>query len=75
MAEVQRPLDALNLAKGKRVMIELKNGKKFIGKLIAFDIHINVVCDDTEEIENGETKRKIGRAFIRGDTIVLITSE
>ncbi len=70
--EITRPLDLLNASKDKRVMIELKNGKRFIGKLLAFDIHINCVLDDADEMENGETKRKIGKLFLRGDTIILI---
>jgi len=71
--DVSRPLDLLNLAKGNRVMIELKNGKQFVGKLSAFDIHVNVVLDDTEELENGTTKRKLGKVFLRGDTIILLS--
>ena len=71
--EVSRPLDMLNASKDKRVMIELKNGRKFMGKLVSFDIHINCVLDDAEEIENEETKRKLGKLFLRGDTIVLIS--
>lgn len=71
--ESERPLDALNVARGKRVIVELKNGKQFLGKLKAFDIHINTVLDDAEEHENGQLKRKIGTAFIRGDTIILIS--
>ena len=47
--EASRPLDALNKARGKRVIVELKNDKQYIGKLSAFDIHINVVLDDAEE--------------------------
>ena len=47
--EASRPLDALNMARGKRVIIETKNGKQYVGKLNAFDIHINVVLTDTEE--------------------------
>ena len=47
--EVSRPLDALNKASGKRVIVDLKNNKQYIGKLNAFDIHINVVLDDAEE--------------------------
>lgn len=70
--ESERPLDALNVARGKRVIVELKNGKQFLGKLKAFDIHINTVLDDAEEHENGQLKRKVGTAFIRGDTIILI---
>jgi len=71
--ETERPLDLLNASKNKRVMVELKNGKQFVGKLIAFDIHINTVLDEAEEMENGESKRKIGKVFIRGDTIILIS--
>ena len=70
-----RPLDALNEARNKRVIVELKNGKQYIGNLKAFDIHINTVLDDAEENENGQLKRKLGNVFIRGDTIVLISAE
>ena len=71
--ETSRPLDALNEARNKRVMIELKNGKQYVGNLKAFDIHINIVLEDAEEREEGEVKRKLGVAFVRGDTITLIS--
>ena len=71
--ESERPLDALNNARNKKVIVELKNGKQLIGTLKAFDIHINTVLDGTEERENGEVKRKLGTAFVRGDTIVMIS--
>jgi len=71
--EIERPLDALNAARNQRVLVELKNKMQFTGKLKAFDIHINTVLDDAEERENGELKRKIGTAFIRGDMITLIS--
>jgi len=73
--EEDRPLDALNNARNKKVIVELKNGKQIVGKLKSFDIHINVVLDDAQELENGEVKRKIGTSFVRGDTIVLISPE
>jgi len=71
--EAARPLDALNAARNKRVIVELKNNKQFMGNLKAFDIHINVVLEDAEEHENGELKRKLGVVFIRGDTITIIS--
>lgn len=71
--EQSRPLDALNKARNKRVMIELKNGKQLVGSLNAFDIHINVVLTDAEERQDGEVKRKLGVVFLRGDTIILIS--
>lgn len=70
-----RPLDALNAARNKKVIIELKNGKQFIGDLKAFDIHINVVLNNAEERQNGEVLRKLGSVFIRGDTITIISTE
>ena len=73
--ETSRPLDSLNQSRGKRVLIELKNGKQFVGVLQAFDIHINIVLDDVEEFEDGELKRKLGTAFIRGDTIIIISPQ
>lgn len=73
--EAARPLDALNRARDKRVIVELKNGKQFSGTLRAFDIHINVVLENCEERVEGEVTRKIGVAFLRGDTITVISPE
>lgn len=75
MTEASRPLDALNKARDKRVIVELKNGKQYLGKLKSFDIHINVVLEDAEEREDGKVKRKLGVIFIRGDTIIVISPE
>ncbi len=70
-----RPLDALNMSRGKRVIVELKNGLSFMGTLRAFDIHINTVLEDAEEHADGALKRKVGMVFIRGDTITLISPQ
>jgi len=70
--ETSRPLDVLNKSKGKRVIVELKNSKQYIGNLTAFDIHVNLTLENVEERENGEVKRKLGTVFIRGDTILLV---
>ena len=75
MVEPSRPLDALNSARDKRVIVELNNGKQYIGKLKSFDIHINVVLENAEEHVDGQLKRKIGTAFLRGDTITVISPE
>ena len=73
MDEGLRPLDTLNAARNKSVLVDLKNGTRFVGKLKAFDIHINTVLDNAEEYQNGELKRKLGTVFIRGDTITIIS--
>lgn len=72
--EPLRPLDALNDARGKNVIVELKNNKQYVGKLKSFDIHINTVLTDVEEKVDGEVKRKLGTVFIRGDTIIFLST-
>ena len=71
----KRPIDLLNESRNKRIMVELKNGKQFLGSLHSFDIHINLVLTETEEHVDGELKRKLGTVFLRGDTIILIVPQ
>lgn len=73
--EPARPLDALNTSRHKRVIVELKNGKQLVGKLKAFDIHINTVLEEAEERTDGEVTRKLGVLFIRGDAIIMISPQ
>lgn len=70
---IERPLDLLNQSKGKEILVQLKNEKQLVGTLLAFDIHINIVLDNTKEIQGGEIKRSIGLTFLRGDTIIFIS--
>ena len=70
---VERPLDLLNQSKGKEVLVHLKGDQQFVGTLLAFDIHINLVLDNVKEMENNEIKRNLGLTFLRGDTIIFIS--
>ena len=70
---IERPLDLLNNSKNKEVLVSLKGDKQFVGTLLAFDIHINLVLDNTKEMQNNEVKRNIGLTFLRGDTIIFIS--
>ena len=56
--------------KGKNVLVYLKNDKKnYSGKLLAFDIHTNIVLDDCKLFVDGKEKTKLGLNFIRGDVV------
>ncbi len=69
-----RPIDVLNEAKGKRVIVKLKNGDEICGVLQALDLHLNMWLDDAEEI--GEKKKvKYGTVLVRGDNILLVSPE
>jgi small nuclear ribonucleoprotein len=39
----------------------------------AYDVHLNIVLQDAEQLENGEIKRKLGRMLIRGDSIIFLS--
>lgn len=64
-----RPIDALDRAKGKKVMIKLKNGEEVTGILKALDLHLNLWLDEAE-IHRNENTIRIGTVLVRGDTIV-----
>ena len=64
-----RPIDVLDRAKGKRVILKLKNGEEVTGILKALDLHLNLWLDEAEVTKN-ETKLRLGSLLVRGDTIV-----
>ncbi len=67
-----RPLDILNNALSKSVLIRLKGSREFRGELQGYDMHMNLVLSNAEEIKETETK-KLGTVVVRGDNIVFIS--
>jgi len=70
--ELTKPLDALNISKRQSVLVEFKTGVQYQGRLETFDIHLNLVIDDAQELVEGNVKRKLGRMLIRGDQVKFI---
>jgi small nuclear ribonucleoprotein len=68
----ERPFDLLNKVLGKTVMVRLKGGKSIRGRITSFDAHMNLVLEDAEEMEGGETKAKIGTILLRGGNIIFV---
>jgi len=64
-----RPIDALDRAKGKKIMVKLKNGEEITGTLKALDLHLNLWIDEAE-IHMKDNTLKVGTVLVRGDTIV-----
>ena len=71
---MDRPIDVLNNAKGKRVLIRLKKGEEISGILQALDLHLNMWLDDAEQITE-ENKIKLGTLLVRGDNIIYVSPE
>ena len=69
----EKPLDIIHKSIDGVVLIELKGGREFRGTLKGYDIHMNLVLKDAEELVNGEIVRNFGYVVIRGDSVVLIS--
>lgn len=69
-----RPLDVLNSARGKNIVIVLKSEEVITGKLQAFDIHLNLWLNDAE-VSSSEVTKKYGKLLVRGDNIVYASPE
>ncbi|MBI4053465.1 MAG: small nuclear ribonucleoprotein [Candidatus Diapherotrites archaeon] len=68
-----RPFDFLNDAIGKEVLVMLKDNVSIRGTLKAFDVHMNIVLEGAEQLENGSPKAKYGKLMVRGDNVLLIS--
>ena len=69
-----RPLDVLDKAKGKRVLIRLKNGVEITGVLQAFDLHLNIWLEEADERKD-DVQVKLGSTLVRGDTVILVSPQ
>ncbi len=70
---VERPFDFLNSSVNKTVLVRLKGKRELRGKLMAFDVHMNIVLEDVEELEDDKVLKKIGPMLVRGDNIVFVS--
>lgn len=70
---IDRPIDALDKAKGKKVFLRLKNGDEISGTLKALDLHLNIWLENAEI--QGENKKKFQSLLVRGDNILYASPE
>jgi small nuclear ribonucleoprotein len=52
--------------------VSLKGGRELRGVLQGYDVHMNLVLDKAEEVENGEV-RNVGTLIVRGDNVIYIS--
>lgn len=68
----QKPMDMLDQSLEKVVLIKLRGGREFRGILRGYDIHMNLILDEAEELGR-DNSLSLETAIIRGDNVVFIS--
>ena len=71
MSESQ-PLNLLKKSINKTVIVKLKSGNEFKGKLAEMDAYMNVVLVNAKEVDNDQIVAEYSRIFVRGNNILFI---
>ncbi|MHA1310730.1 MAG: LSM domain-containing protein [Candidatus Helarchaeota archaeon] len=73
-SKIVNPLKILNKSVNNKILVRLKDGREYIGRLLETDIFMNLVLTSAEELEKdtGRPISKYGEVFIRGNNILFI---
>ncbi|CAD2089022.1 U6 snRNA-associated Sm-like protein LSm3, putative [Plasmodium vinckei] len=85
IALIQSPLDYIRLNMEEEIFLKCKGDRELTGTLDAYDNHLNMVLSNAKEkykqvtIENNEEcvkqiERNLDMVFVRGDSIILVSS-
>ncbi len=74
-AKVENPLKNLRMAINKLVLVKLKDGSEYMGKLEQTDGTMNIVLRDCSEMkeDSEDPVANYGRVLIRGSNILFIS--
>lgn len=67
-----QPIKILQKATSNLVLIKLKDGKEYRGRLKEIDAYMNLVLEGAEELMEGNPTAKFGEVLIRGNNILYI---
>lgn len=69
----QRSPDLLQRSLDSNVLVKLKGGREIRGKLRGFDMHMNLVLEEAEEILDDNKTKRLGAIVVRGDNVIMIS--
>ncbi len=74
MVDRPKPLDILNRSLKSPVIVKIRGGREFRGILAGYDMHMNLLLNDAEELNADSTVKNIlGEILVRGDNVVFIS--
>jgi len=71
----ERPLELLARLRdlGVEVLVKLKDGSEYVGRIESADLSMNIILGDAVQVgEDGNPLVNYGRIFIRGSNIVFV---
>ena len=68
----RNPLKTLTRSVNNKILVRLKDGHEFVGRLVETDAYMNLVLSEAEELADGEAISRFGEIFIRGNNILFI---
>ena len=74
MVDRLKPLDVLNKSLKSPVIVKIRGGREFRGVLDGYDLHMNLVLRDAEELDSDASVKNImGEILVRGDNVVYVS--
>ena len=74
MVNKPKPLDLLNKSLKSPVIVRIRGGREFRGILEGYDLHMNLILSDAEELNSSASVKSIvGEILMRGDNVVYIS--
>jgi small nuclear ribonucleoprotein len=72
--KVENPFKTLKMAMNKNVLVKVKDGYEYVGRLVMVDLTMNVVLSECTEFSDGGRSpiAKYGTVFIRGSQILYV---
>lgn len=68
----KNPLKVLHTAVNSTILIRLKDGIEYIGRLKICDNYMNMIIENAKEMIDSQVTAKFGEIFIRGNNILFI---
>ncbi len=72
MESSRRPLTALTKNLNANIVVKLKNGIEYKGRMVKCDTYMNIILDGASEFYESKCIANYGNVFIRGNNILYI---
>ena len=72
MSFVKEPLSLLSKNLNLHIIVVLKDGSEYRGKIVGCDRVMNIVLEGAVEIVDGQPIRNYGRVLLRGNNIMYV---